>query len=373
MSGFIQCLLSYVLLILKRSILPGGIWAAPLANPLSAALLWDCSEVGFANFLSGWPLDLPISTALFWDCSVVAALLWDCTEIGFLSGWSLDLPISTSLFWNCTVVEFDNILSGWPISTALFLNCFLSSRFTSGTVLIGAASFEDLVTVCFLSGEVQQKVFPPFYNVFHVHAKIFNLMVAFRATCKIKQPIQPIWHHLFALSWNALKKKSFLGKLLKKFHFSTLWIWLFGIFDKRPQGCYEVKNSIGLLQGPRLMAWTTKSPVRGNHWVPWGCRAHLGSVKRQIKWQIISNLCCLFRMSVLIFFVLFNHFLIIFFSIFCSLNYFFLGCDAKESIWICVTSGVLNCGRYVKAHGLAHYEKFGHSVCMDCHELSVFW
>ena len=27
------------------------------------------------------------------------------------------------------------------------------------------------------------------------------------------------------------------------------------------------------------MAWTTKSPIRGNYWVPWGCRALLGSVK----------------------------------------------------------------------------------------------
>ena len=27
------------------------------------------------------------------------------------------------------------------------------------------------------------------------------------------------------------------------------------------------------------MAWTTKSPILENHWVPWGCRAHLGSVK----------------------------------------------------------------------------------------------
>ena len=27
------------------------------------------------------------------------------------------------------------------------------------------------------------------------------------------------------------------------------------------------------------MAWTTKSPIRGNHWVPLGCRALLGSVK----------------------------------------------------------------------------------------------
>ena len=47
-------------------------------------------------------------------------------------------------------------------------------------------------------------------------------------------------------------------------------------------------------------------------------------------------------------------------------------CNAKESVWICVITGALNCGRYIKAHGLAHYEKTGHSVCMDCHELSVF-
>ena len=76
-----------------------------------------------------------------------------------------------------------------------------------------------------------------------------------------------------------LHKKSFCRKWLKKFHFLTLWIWLFGIFDKCPQGWDEVKNSMGLLQGPRLMAWTTKSPILENHWVPWGCMAHLGSVK----------------------------------------------------------------------------------------------
>ena len=81
-------------------------------------------------------------------------------------------------------------------------------------------------------------------------------------------------------SWE-ITKKSFRGKLLKIFHFFTLWIWLFGIFDKRPQGCYEVKYSMGLLQGPRLMARTTKSPIRRNHWVPLGCRGHLGSVKTQ--------------------------------------------------------------------------------------------
>ena len=62
------------------------------------------------------------------------------------------------------------------------------------------------------------------------------------------------------------------------FYFSSLWICLFGIFDAHLQGCDEVKNSMGLLQGPRLMAWTTKSPIVENHWVPWGCMAHLGSV-----------------------------------------------------------------------------------------------
>ena len=35
---------------------------------------------------------------------------------------------------------------------------------------------------------------------------------------------------------------------------------------------------MGLLQGPRPMAWTTKSQIQGNQWVPLGCRALLGSV-----------------------------------------------------------------------------------------------
>ena len=32
----------------------------------------------------------------------------------------------------------------------------------------------------------------------------------------------------------------------------------------------------------RLMAQTTKSPIRRNHWVPLGCRTYLGSVKEKI-------------------------------------------------------------------------------------------
>ena len=47
----------------------------------------------------------------------------------------------------------------------------------------------------------------------------------------------------------------------------------------------EFKNSMGFLQGLRLMTWTTKSSIRGNHWVPLGCKALLGSVK-QYFWEI---------------------------------------------------------------------------------------
>jgi len=59
------------------------------------------------------------------------------------------------------------------------------------------------------------------------------------------------------------------------------------------------------------------------------------------------------------------------------------GCKAKSSIWICVTCGQLNCGRYVKGCALAHYRKTTnnnhqsskqspHSVCLEINELSVF-
>jgi len=48
-------------------------------------------------------------------------------------------------------------------------------------------------------------------------------------------------------------------------------------------------------------------------------------------------------------------------------------CKEGSSIWICVTCGSLNCGRYVNAHGLKHKEKTkGHSVCMETSDLSVF-
>ena len=88
-------------------------------------------------------------------------------------------------------------------------------------------------------------------------------------------------------------------KGLRNVYFSTLFIWQFGIFEKRPQGCDEVKNSIGLLQGPRLMVWTTKSPIWGNRWVPLSCRALLGSVNSlsllDLSYSLIMNFSSHFK------------------------------------------------------------------------------
>ena len=47
---------------------------------------------------------------------------------------------------------------------------------------------------------------------------------------------------------------------------------------------------MGLLQGPRLMAQTTKSPIWRNHWVPVGCRGHLGSVNTDNAYMFYDNL-----------------------------------------------------------------------------------
>lgn len=49
-------------------------------------------------------------------------------------------------------------------------------------------------------------------------------------------------------------------------------------------------------------------------------------------------------------------------------------CQTEESPWICITCGVIHCGRYVKAHAKEHHENQNelHSVCMDCHNLMAF-
>ena len=91
---------------------------------------------------------------------------------------------------------------------------------------------------------------------------------------------QVITKNLSLCSWE-ITKKSFCQKRLYIFHFSTLWIWLFEIFDKCLQGQKLSRSSTG----------TTKSPNPGNHWVPLGCRALLGSVKpRQL--MLSDRICC---------------------------------------------------------------------------------
>ena len=42
--------------------------------------------------------------------------------------------------------------------------------------------------------------------------------MAFWATCKIAQPIQPIWQHIFALPYSALKKNSIPSIFLESPH-----------------------------------------------------------------------------------------------------------------------------------------------------------
>eukprot|EP00096_Caligus_rogercresseyi_P009393 TRINITY_DN3185_c0_g1_i1.p1 TRINITY_DN3185_c0_g1~~TRINITY_DN3185_c0_g1_i1.p1 ORF type:complete len:547 (-),score=156.85 TRINITY_DN3185_c0_g1_i1:247-1887(-) len=48
-------------------------------------------------------------------------------------------------------------------------------------------------------------------------------------------------------------------------------------------------------------------------------------------------------------------------------------CDLSTSLWLCVSCGSVNCGRYASAHGLSHFsENPSHSVVMESSELSLF-
>ena len=79
----------------------------------------------------------------------------------------------------------------------------------------------------FLEWWNRTKVFPAFDNIFHVYLmrefqkykRNWSLTMVFLTTSKIAQPIQPIWQHLFALPYSALKK------LLWEFNFVHIfWI-----------------------------------------------------------------------------------------------------------------------------------------------------
>jgi hypothetical protein len=90
-------------------------------------------------------------------------------------------------------------------------------------------------------------IFPIDFLVFYdQHFNFFGKVDRYWADLKICLQVvfcQITSKNLSLCSWE-ITKKSFRWKGLKIF-------WKFGIFDKRSQGCNEVKNSMGLLQGPR--------------------------------------------------------------------------------------------------------------------------
>ena len=61
---------------------------------------------------------------------------------------------------------------------------------------------------------------------------------------------QVITKNLSLCSWE-ITKKSFCQKRLYIFHFPTLWIWLFGIFDKCPQAQKLSRSSTDWWPGPQ--------------------------------------------------------------------------------------------------------------------------
>ena len=84
-------------------------------------------------------------------------------------------------------------------------------------------------------------------------------------------------------------------KLWTHFQISPLSIRFFSKYQRIKDCLYineKLQNNLSIGKGlkififgsygPRLMAWTTKSPIRVNHWVPLGCRAHVGYVKMNL-------------------------------------------------------------------------------------------
>ena len=63
--------------------------------------------------------------------------------------------------------------------------------------------------------------------------------------------------------------------------FAHIEFELFEIFGKRPQRCDEVKKLMGLLQGPRLMAWTKKVQLK-----KWGKLNHSQLNHSQLNCEI---------------------------------------------------------------------------------------
>ena len=79
-----------------------------------------------------------------------------------------------------------------------------------------------------------------------------------------------------------LQRNPSVGRGLKIFifDFMDLNIW---DFWKMPTGVWWGQK----LNGSSIGTWTTKSPIRGNHWVPFGCSALLSSVISwiELRWE----------------------------------------------------------------------------------------
>ncbi|XP_064648474.1 ubiquitin carboxyl-terminal hydrolase 3-like [Lineus longissimus] len=48
-------------------------------------------------------------------------------------------------------------------------------------------------------------------------------------------------------------------------------------------------------------------------------------------------------------------------------------CETDRSPWLCLTCGIVNCGRYVHGHAVQHFEKdHQHCVCLDCNSYAAY-
>ena len=87
------------------------------------------------------------------------------------------------------------------------------------------------------------------------------LAMAFWATCKIAQPIQPIWQHIFALPWSALKRPPW------EFNF----LHIFGIpSSSRHEKCCQILQTVfWVFQYSRNSQWNTSITVHvfRIHWI----------------------------------------------------------------------------------------------------------
>lgn len=47
--------------------------------------------------------------------------------------------------------------------------------------------------------------------------------------------------------------------------------------------------------------------------------------------------------------------------------------EETESKWICLSCGVISCGRYVKGHALEHFKKSKHLFALDLESKACHW